>query len=167
MRRVLGSVLAALLLGGALSACGSDQAGSASDEPAPSASASPTKGSSAGAVEFELVQTITATGGGGALSQTAVPLPDDGALEEFVGQFESDSFRTQVLEAARAVDVLGDELLYGAVVALGCDSPDEVAVTSNDAGLAITTVPVPSPKLECFAAMTTVALVLVPRSAVG
>ena len=53
--------------------------------------------------------------------------------------------------------------LYGAVIAVGCDSPDQVVVDVHDAEVTITAVKVPSPLPECFAPMTTVALVLVDR----
>jgi hypothetical protein len=74
---------------------------------------------------------------------------------------------TKVQNAVDQTDVPDDELLYGAVVAIGCDAPEDVSVTSTDQGLVITAARVPSPQQECFAPMTTVALVLVPASAVS
>lgn len=167
MRRLLGSVLPVLLLASPLAACGDDESGTVTDQPAPTASETPTKGGGVGeSVDFELVTMITETAAGGSLSDTAVPLSDDAAVQQFSSQFENDAMATQVQEAVQTADVADDELLYGAVVAIGCDAPTDVTVTSTDSGLVITALKVPSPQQECFAAMTTVSLVLVPASAV-
>jgi hypothetical protein len=171
MRPGLGQLLCALLIGSALGACGGNDAGTVTDQPAPSPSsrttASPTKGGTGRPVDFDLVTTVTATDAGGTVTGSAVPLVDDTAVEEFATQFKTDTMTTKLLDAVHAAKVPDDELLYAAVVAVGCDSPDQVAVTSGGSGLVITAQQVPSPQQECFAAMTTVALVLVPDSAVG
>ena len=178
MRRLLGTVLPALVLAGALTACG-DDSGSGADDPSPTASpssspssslsSSPTKGTTGDAVGFELVDLITETAAGGQVEAgaAAVPLSDDTAVQEFTAQFTSDALPTRVQEAADGATVPDDMLLYGAVVAIGCDTPGQVSVTSSDQGLVITEHKVPSPQLECFAPMTTVALVRVPASAVS
>jgi hypothetical protein len=158
MRRPLGTFLPALLLVAVLGACGDDDSGAAQDPGTTSptsASSGGETGSTAGAVEFELVDTMTATAAGGEVSDTAVPLPDDAAVQSFVAQFTASDLGTQVED--------GQEL-YGAVVAIGCDAPDQVAVTRSGSDVVITALEVPSPKNECFAPMTTVALVLVPTA---
>ena len=67
---------------------------------------------------------------------------------------------TQVQDAVAGADVAEGEAIYAAVVAIGCDSPTDVTVTDSGAGLVITAGKVPSPMMECFAPMTTVALVV-------
>jgi hypothetical protein len=176
MRHPLGSVLPAFLLAGLLAACGdaSDSGGVAQD-PAPTSStasptASPTASSAAptdGAVDFELVTTFTETEAGGQVSQVAVPFAGGDDVQAFTAQFETDAMKARVQEEVQKVDVPDGMVLYGAVVAIGCDAPDKVAVTRTDAGLVITALKVASPLQECFAPMTTVALVLVPASAVS
>ena len=175
MRRLLGSVLPALLLVTVLaSGCGDDEADTATDDPTPAASDSPTPtdpptdtptGTPTDApdgdqVDFELVDTITVTAAGGAVSAIAIPMSDEASVEEFNAQFESDDMVQQVKGAVAHADVPEGQELYAAVVAIGCDSPTDVTVTGAGAGLVITAVKVPSPQLECFAPMTTVALVL-------
>jgi hypothetical protein len=181
MRRLLGTVLPTVFLvmalGAGLAACGDDEGDPVADDTAPTASAtetssgtptdSPTKGGDDDAVDFELVDTITETAAGGATSETAVPLPDDEAVQEFNSQFETDAMKAKVQDAVRSTDVPDGMLLYGAVVAVGCDAPTEVSVTTDDSGVVIMAQKVPSPMQECFAPMTTVALVLVPTSAVS
>jgi len=173
MRRLLGSVLPTLLLVAALGACGDDEGGTASDDAtptptaSPTASDSPTKDSPGGEVDFELVQILTATAAGGEVSEVAVPLGDDAAVQEFTAQFEAEVLPAQVQDAVAQTEVPDGMLLYGAVVAIGCDVPTEVSVVAGDSGLVITADKVPSPQIECFAAMTSVALVLVPAAAVS
>ena len=186
MRRLLGSALPTLLLVTVLaSGCGDEEAGTATDDDStPTASSSPTESGTptedatpteAGTptkdagddeVDFELVQMITETAAGGAMSEVAVPLGDDTAVQEFNAQFETDALPTRVHNAVAKTDVPEGMLLYGAVVAIGCDVPTDVHVVAGESGLVITGAKVPSPQIECFAPMTTVALVLVPASAV-
>jgi len=86
-------------------------------------------------------------------------------VQEFISEF-SEGLQTAVQGVVQSTEVPDKMLLYGAVVAVGCDSPSEVAVTAGDSGLQINALKVANPKPECFAPMTTVALVLVPASAV-
>jgi hypothetical protein len=167
MRRLLGSVLPTVLLVIALGACGDEEGGTASDDPTPTASGAPTKTSSGDEVDFELVEMPTETAAGGSTSEVAAPLGDDAAVQEFNAQFETDAMPTRVEDTVAETDVPDGMLLYGAVVSIGCDSPTDVSVTDGGSGLVITAGKVPSPMQECFAPMTTVAMVLVPASAVS
>jgi hypothetical protein len=169
MRRTLGSLLSALLLVVLLGGCGEGPSGGEANDPETSGSAaSPAdspSGSGDGAVEFELVDTFTVTAAGGEVSETAVPLDDEAAVQSFVGQFTGGDLGDQVENALAQTDVPAGQQLYGAVVAIGCDAPDRVAVTTSGSDVVVTALKVPSPKSECFAPMTTVALVLVPTPA--
>jgi hypothetical protein len=173
MHRLLGSALPALLLVTALAACGdetaSDDAGAdPSSEPSVTMSSpggtggvdTGEPGDSTGSVDFDLVDTITVTAAGGALMPIAIPLSDEASVAGFNAQFESDDMVQQVKDAVAGTDVPDGQALYAAVVAIGCDAPTDVAVTDVGAGLVITAGKVPSPMQECFAPMTTVALVL-------
>ena len=161
MRHLLGSVLCALVLTVGLAGCG-DDSGSATD-----ASDSTSTATSTGPVDFDLVDTITVTAAGGTMSTAAVPLGEDAQVEEFLTQFTSDDMVNQLKDTVAATDVPDGKELYGAVVSIGCDAPDQVTVTDTGDDLVITANAVPSPLPECFAPMTTVALVLVPDSAVN
>ena len=176
MRRLLGSALPTLLLVAALGACGDEDGGTASDDSTPTAtptaspttsptaspttSDSPPKDGPGDEVDFDLVDTITVTAAGGAVMPTAVALTDEASVAGFNAQFESDDMVQQIQHAVAGVDVPDGQALYAAVVAIGCDSPTDVTVRDVGAGLVITAGKVPSPMQECFAPMTTVALVL-------
>lgn len=164
MRRLLG-FLPALLLVPLVSACGDDEAGTVTSDPAPTVSTSAPSDTGGSAVEVKILAMMTETAAGGTVSETPVPLPDDDAVAQFNQHFDTDALPTRILEAVHAADVPDDELLYGAVVAIGCDAPTQVTVTEGDSGLLISAVEVPKPLEECFAPMTTVALVLIPASA--
>ena len=184
MRRVLGSVLPVLLLVGLLGACGDDETGTATDDPAPTASSTPTDEPTdpptdqpteptdvptdrqpGDPVEFELVQTITETAAGGEASPTAVPLGDDGAVQSFIAGF-NENLQTGIQDVVAATDIPDDMVLYGATIWVGCESPTQVEVFDGASGLEIYAVQVRK-QMECFAPMTTVALVLIPASAAG
>jgi hypothetical protein len=164
MRRSLGTLLPALLLLAVLTACGDDEESQAKDS-GPSTSQTPGDGQSDGAVDFDLVRLITVTAAGGTVSTVGVPMADAAAAEEFLAQFTSPELIEQVRNAVAGTDVPDGRALYAAVVAVGCDSPDRVAVVDSGDGLAISALKVKSPTPECLAPMTTVALVLVPSDA--
>jgi hypothetical protein len=170
MRRHLGSLLPALTLVAALAAslaaCGDDDSGSVAKDPATTASTasqqteSPTDPSEE-PFGYRLVDMITVTAAGGQPSAEASALGDDASVRRFVAQFTNDGLARQVRDSVARTEVPEGQTLYGAVVALGCDSPTDVEVDVTAGGVAITAQPVPSPLPECLAPMTTVALVLV------
>ena len=161
-----------LLLVPALAACGDDTASDdAGSDPSVSVSSpggtggldtpdTPDTPGSGDSVDFDLVDTITVTAAGGAVSEVAVPFTDDAALQEFLSQFTSSDLTAQIQDAVAGADVAEGQAIYAAVVAIGCDSPTDVAVTDSADGLVVTALKVPSPMTECFAPMTTVALVV-------
>jgi hypothetical protein len=167
MGRHLGSLLAAQLLAAALGACADDGPAEKGRDPGASGVSDSTTatGTSNGDAEFELVNTMTVTSAGGQVSGSAVPLSDDAAVQSFVGQFSGGDLGAQVEDAVARTDVPSGHELYGAVVAIGCDAPDDVTVTRSGSDVVVTAVQVPSPNERVLRPMTTVALVLVPTTA--
>lgn len=183
MRRTLGQslalplVLPLLLTGlGTLSACGSDvgaasdRSGSSESAPAePSEPGAPSSGSSsnpaAGRVDFEEVALVSETAAGGRVTKEPVRLDDAAAVRALTGRLRSEGLGRKVARAVRGADVPADQALLGAVVSVGCDVPPGVRVEDTGAGPAITALPVESPLQECFAPVTTVAVVSVPADA--
>jgi hypothetical protein len=153
--------MSALLLVTALGACGDESASDdAGTDPTVSVSSPGLPDDPDGSVDFDLVDTITVTAAGGAVMPVAIPLSDEASVAGFNAQFESDDMVQQVQDAVAGAEVPDGQALYAAVVAIGCDSPTDVAVTGTGSGLVITAKKVASPMPECFAPMTTVALVL-------
>ncbi len=156
------SLLAALLL----SSCGSETEPNTAEPSSDAAttgspSASPTTPSD-GPVDFELVLLETRTAVGGSADRRVVSLDDAGAIEEFVGQFEVPGFRAFVRRAAVRAVVPSDRELLGSVVTIGCETPSEVLVTREHGQIVIRAPKPTGPPIECFAPMTTVALITVP-----
>ena len=110
---------------------------------------------------------VTGTAAGGTVSAEATVLggPDD--VEAYADQFDSESMQADVAQAADDIVVADGQELVAATVSIGCDVPTDVEVTSSKGGLQVVAEPVPSPKPECFAPMTTVALVVVPAGSAG
>jgi hypothetical protein len=190
MRRLLGSVLPALAVVAVLaSGCGDEEGGSATDDSTPTSSGSTSTGTPTETptepptetptetstdapplgevVDVEMVDIMTETAAGGTVSELAVPLGDQAAVDEFTAQFEPPRLPGRVNEAVAGAEVPDGMLLYGAVIAVGCDAPPGLQVVTSEAGLQVTAAKVPSPHVECFAPMTTVAVFLVPASAVA
>ena len=152
MRRTLGVlvVLGALVLAG----CGDETSGEADDEPR-------------GEIDHELVEMVAETAVGGMVSPGAVPLPDANAVHNFSAQFKDDRMETRLLQLIDGLDVPDDQATYAAVVAIGCEVPPDVVVTSTDTGILIEgTKPMTKP-VECLAPVTSVAVVFVDESVVG
>jgi len=152
MRRGLGStaLLGALVLAG----CGDEKPGEADDEPR-------------GPIDFELVEMVTETAVGGMVSPGAVPLADVIAVEQFSGQFENDRMETRLVQLFDGLEVPDDKAAYAAVVAIGCEVPPDVTVTSTDTGILIEGTKPTTKPVQCLAPMTSVAVVLVDESVVG
>lgn len=160
MRRFRGipAVLAVLALVGAvvLGGCGDDEKrGEADDEPR-------------GRIDFTLEQMVTETAVGGMVSPGAVAFVDVTAVQQFAAQFDDEDRMTTVLtQAFDKLKVPDDKAAYAATVAVGCQAPDDVVVTSTDTGILIEPAKASGSPTECVAPMTSVAIVLVDESVVG
>jgi len=154
MRRALGVlvIIGTLVLG----ACGDEKGsgGEADDEPR-------------GEIDFTLSQIVSETAVGGMVSAGAVALSDVTAVQQFAGQFEDDRMTTRLTQVFDDLEVPDDQAAYAAVVAIGCEVPSDVTVTSTDTGILIQAVKPTQKPVECFAPVTSVAVVLVDESVVG
>ncbi len=167
MKRFLGPALLAVLLlagcGDATSDAASDPATDPTTDPATSSAptAVPTVDPSSG-LEAQTVAILSQTAVGGHVDLDAVPLADQAAQQEFVGQFNRPGMGRKIAQAVAAATVPEGYTVMGAVVMVGCDVPPGVLVTQSPDGWVVTPEPVVSPLKECFAAVTTVAIVAVP-----
>jgi len=162
MKRLLGPcLLTAVVLAGCGDASSSDatDAAPSTGTPTASVSASPTKG---GDLEFQTVALLSQTAAGGKVDGNAVRLDDQAAREDFVSQFERRGMDRKIQQAIASATVPSGYSLLGAVVAIGCDVPPGVTVTVGPDGYVITAQKVASPRQECFAPVTTVAIVAGP-----
>jgi hypothetical protein len=131
-----------------LAGCGTDGGGSPAPDPGGSSYGEPVL--------------VSGTAAGGRVATRATMLPDEGSMLVYVRSFRQ-PFATKLERAARRVAVAPDEQLAAAVVAVGCDVPPGATVTEDaDEDIVIRPDDVASPRAECFAPVTTVALVAVP-----
>lgn len=165
MKRTLGTtltlpsvLLAALLLVG----CGDDGESAGGDRTATDRQTKETTDPGpSGAVDFTEVGLPHATAAGGEVDTTAVPLDTAGAVQDFTAGFEGGSLAGDVQDQVATTDVPDGQVLAGAVVSIGCDVPPGVTVQRAGSGLQVMPLKVKAPTPECFAPVTTVALVLV------
>ena len=145
MRRILGTALLLLALVG----CGSESDG-------------PTAGDDTPAVaDVTQVALLTGSSAGGEVTTEPTPLPDDAAARAYAAQFRNDVLQGEIVSTANQTQVPDGQQLAAAVVAVGCEVPEQVVGTGSGDDLALHA-PLPSPTKECFAPITTVALVLIP-----
>ena len=172
MRRTLGIILLVTLVTGLGLGCGSEETAS---DPATAPTSSVTSSSPSGTaseppadgpVEFTTVELLSQTAAGGRVSERATLLADAEDVADFVAQFKAGKLGGEISDAVESATLPEGQVLVGAVVALGCDVPPGVSVQVADGELTITPLKVKSPLQECFAAVTTVALVSVDASLV-
>ncbi len=152
MRRTLETLLVLGVLA-ATSACGSSGSSTAAgpDSPGPG----PVPGA-------HVLPLISMTGGGGRASTRATLLDTGAHLRAFTGQFGPPAMKHQVIQAVARARQSG-YLVFGAVVAIGCDRPPGAVVSlDGDGQVQIVPKEVASPLPECLAPVTTVAIATVP-----
>ena len=100
----------------------------------------------------------------GRAQPTATLLNSRPDIRAFAQQFQVPAMARRVESALRDVEHGPDEDVVGQIVAVGCDRPPGVDVMADSAG-DIRLVPhkVASPLEECLAAVTTVAVAVLPR----
>ncbi len=112
--------------------------------------------------EPELLQMVALTAAGGEVSPTAYFVDDPKGLKTYATTFED---RDGVVAAVQqAVEDAGDRQgrLAAATVAIGCDVPEGVSITEGRDGPEVRADKISNPKQECFAPMTSIALVEIP-----
>ena len=159
MRPRLGLVLAPLaVLAGLLTTagCGSSTSSTAAEDPG-SSSSGPVSPPDAD------VHLISLTAAGGQPSGTAVPLNTPEQVAAFARQFRMPAMEHRI--RAFTAHLGDDDDIQGAVVAVGCDRPPGATVQVDGSGT-VTIVPhdVESPLPECLAAVTTVAIAVLPQT---
>lgn len=110
------------------------------------------------------VAILTGTAAGGTVSAEPTRLDTPSALDAFVAQFQRPGLGADVRRAVESADLPEGHVPVGSVIAIGCDIPPGVDVDPA-AGFSITAQKVASPLQECFAAMTSVAILTVSESA--
>jgi hypothetical protein len=167
MKTLLGPAVSVVLLTAVLAGCGDSTSDSASDSspvptrPTATVSSVPTVDPSEG-LEAQTIAIVSQTAVGGHVDLNAVPLADDAARQEFVAQFNRPGMGRKIAKAVASATVPDGYTVMGAVVMVGCDVPPGVLVTQSSDGWVVTPEPVVSPLKECFAAVTSVAIVAVP-----
>jgi hypothetical protein len=166
MKVLLGSLATSLVL--LVAGCAdstSDTASDPGDQPSTSTgqSTEPDEPTPTGGLEPQTVAVVSQTAAGGEVDLNAVPVDDETTRLEFTAQFERGSLDEKIAAAVGSATIPEGYTVMGAVVAIGCDVPPGVTVSQSPDGWVFTPQKVDKPLQECFAPVTTVALVAVPR----
>jgi len=163
MKRALGPALLTLLLLAGCADSTSDTASDPGDQASTSAGqSSPPETTSTGEQEPQTIAILSQTAAGGAVDLNAVPVDDEAARAEFTAQFETAGLEEQIAQAIAGATVPEGYAVMGAVVAIGCDVPPGVTVEEGPDGWVFKPQKVAKPLQECFAPVTSVAVVAVP-----
>ena len=170
MRTLTTLLLPVVILTGVLGACGGDDsAADLSDESStptssptptstPTPTPTPTPTTEADDADWRLVEIVHATAAGGETSTKPVPVGTAAERAAFTAQFRRPELGEQIDRVAAGQSVRPGMRLVAAVIAIGCDVPP--GVTYAD-GL-VTPKKVAEPLQECFAPVTSVAILEVP-----
>lgn len=156
--RLLG-LLAALLIG--VSACASDQ-GSAQDPTDDRSTGEPTSPE----FSYDVVALVSGSAAHGPGMKGSRPwlLADQDALDRYAEQFEGPLPSSLKQQGGHALaDLAAGQALTATVVAVGCEPPTKVTVTSSGGTVNVRAVPVES-NIQCLVPVTTVALVSMPEA---
>ncbi len=147
----------------------SESPSSASESPSPSESPSetPQTGTSLSrrtlivgdTVEAGQAIVVSASNVDGPTTPLASPLNDDQAVNTFVASLDA-RLGSEVRAALEEVQVQGDSVLYGSVVAVGCDTPVAVVWKETPEGVE-TTAEMPKSTVQCLVPVTSVAIFVI------
>ena len=164
MRRTLGILVAALAVM-VTTGCGDSSSTATDPGQGPASDPAGVPSRSPGLVEgAHVLPLISMTGAGGRAQPTATLLNSRPDIQSFAQQFRVPAMSRRLESALRGVEHGPNEDVVGQIVAVGCDRPPGVDVMADPAG-DIRLVPheVASPLEECLAAVTTVAVAVLPR----
>ena len=169
MRRTLGSLTAAAvtcLLLGVTAGCGSSSSTATDPRQGPASDPAGQPSRSPGTVDgAKVLPLVSMTGAGGQAQRTATELDSRADVKAFARQFRVPAIWHRI--EAEAGGAIGDpdHQVVGQIVMVGCDRPPGVDVVVNEEGdVVLTPREVESPLEECLAAVTTVAIAVLPPS---
>jgi hypothetical protein len=115
--------------------------------------------------DAKVLPVISMTGAGGRVGSTATLLNTRADVRAFGQQFGMPGMWHRIQHEVGGLQKSSDHDVVGQVVMVGCDIPPGVAVNVNDQGdVVLVPKEVASPLEECLAAVTTVAIAVLPRS---
>lgn len=169
MRHILGNLTAAAVacvVLGVTAACGSSSSTAADPGRAPASdpAGNPTRtpGPIPGAVVLPL---IPMTGAGGQPQRTAAPLNTPQDVDAFARQFRVSEMSARIQKVVDDAQRGSDDDIVGQIVSVGCDVPPGAdAMVTKGGELQLVPHEVASPLQECLAAVTTVAIAVLPRN---
>ena len=161
-RRGLAAALAGLTL--LLAGCGSEPTA-----PGPSAS-SPSDSFTAGspgaepsipAAQPRVADLVSITAAGGTVTDVPTRVDSPAARRDYAADLAPRA-GPQLQRAVIAVDAPSGTEVTATVVAIGCDTPSDVEVTRTAEGYRVEAVPTKPSGVQCFAPVTTIAVVVLP-----
>lgn len=142
---------------------GPDVVASSSAAAAGASSATPGARVDRGPAEPQLVDMVAITAAGGEVTTTPTPVDGEVALAAYLAGFDP-RVGARLRQAVGAIPAPRTRGLTATVVHIGCDSPTEVDVLRAGSGYEVRAVPPPETGVQCFAPVTSVALIVLPSA---
>ncbi len=171
MRRRLGTLTTTLvtcLLVALTAGCGSSSSTATDPGKAPASDPAGVPSRTPGPVPgAKVLPLISLTGAGGRVASTATLLNTPADVRAFGRQFGVPAMWRRIQSEVADVQSSGHDVV-GQIVMVGCDRPPGAVVSVDGSGdVVLTPKEVASPLEECLAAVTTVAIAVVPRGSTG
>ena len=108
-------------------------------------------------IEHRTLAIASGTAIGGEPERAATEVGSKAAMRKFARTHGVEELKADLVAAYRRAK--GDEVVWVAVVSVGCDVPPDVDVSGSDEQVYLDPQPVEDPLPECFAPVTSVAVV--------
>jgi len=153
MKRLLGTLLVVAALT-ALTACG-DETDDRADDPATQEQTD--------VAAPQVVDIVSGSAVDGDVATEATVIADDRLLSRYLEQFHNAPFVAVLTDAIEAHDFADGRVLGLAVIEISCDEPPSATVTEMHGAFVVTPGKVVNPHPECFAPVTSVAVLDLPQ----
>ena len=158
MKRFLGALtlVAAVVVP---AGCGGDDPDGRAEDPATQGQ---TEGEQTDAAEPQVVDIVSGVAAGGQVAETATTIESDAVLTRYLRQFRSPVLVDELTAVVDGLDLAADRVLGLAVIEISCNEPPSAEVSERDGEYAVTAGKVVNPHPECYAPVTSVAVLDLP-----
>ena len=114
------------------------------------------------ATEPQVVDIVSGVAAGGNVSETATTIGSEAMLVRYLNQFRSPTLVDELTAVVQTADPAEGRVIGLAVIEISCNEPPSATVTEEDGEYVVTAGKVVNPHPECYAPVTSVAVLDLP-----